>query len=111
MQPKNPNACVDLNTVDQVIALIPEWTWPVVKHALVTRLVDVMTTEVLERLTGNPTDDDTAQEMLDDYYKPDNRNQDVIVDCFKILGQEQTLYLLEDLNLDKISQEDFDGQP
>lgn len=104
MQPKNPNAGIDLNVVDQVIQLIPEWTWPVVKQALVNQLVSAMPTDILEKLTGDPTGDDLAQEMLDDYYKPNELNNDLIVDSFRILGQEQTLYILEDLNLEQYQQ-------
>ena len=104
MQPQNPNAGINLNLVDDVIYRIPEWTWSVVKDRLVTDLVDAMTTTVLERLTGNPTDSDRAQEILDDYYAPANRNKDLIVDSFKIIGEEQTLYSLDSLQLDKITE-------
>ena len=61
-----------------------------------------MTTTILEGLTGDPGGDDRAQEILDDYYAPSNRNKDLIVDSFNILGEEQTLYSLDSLQLDKI---------
>jgi hypothetical protein len=61
-----------------------------------------MTTTILERLTGSPTNDDRAQEILDDYYAPSNMNKDLLVDLFKILGEERTLYLLDSLNIVKI---------
>jgi hypothetical protein len=102
MQPQNPNVGIDLDLVDQVVDQIPEWTWPLVKCHLVTHLVDEMTTTILERLTGSPTNDDRAQEILDDYYAPSNMNKDLLVDLFKILGEERTLYLLDSLKLDKI---------
>ena len=95
---------IDLNLVDAVINQIPEWTWPVVKDRLVTHLVNSMPTTVLERLTGNPGGDDRAQEILDDYYAPTHRNKDLIVDSFNILGEEQTLYSLDSLQLDKITE-------
>ena len=106
MQPQNPNAFpgINLDLIDQVVDRIPEWTWSVVKDRLVTDLVDAMTTKVLERLTGDPTGDDRAQEILDDYYAPANKNKDLIVDSFKILGEEQTLYSLDSLQLDKITE-------
>ena len=63
-----------------------------------------MTTSILERLTGNPTGDDRAQEILDDYYASSDRNKDLIVDSFKIIGEEQTLYSLDSLQLDKITE-------
>jgi hypothetical protein len=104
MQPQKPNIGIDLDLIDQVIDRIPEWTWSVVKDRLVTDLVDSMPTTVLERLTGNPTGDDRAQEILDDYYASSDRNKDLIVDSFRIIGEEQTLYSLDSLQLDKITQ-------
>jgi hypothetical protein len=110
MQPQNPNTGINLDLIDQVVDRIPEWTWSVVKDRLVTDLVDAMTTTILERLTGDPGGDDRAQEILDDYYASSDRNKDLIVDSFKIIGEEQTLYSLDSLQLDKItaptSQED-----
>jgi hypothetical protein len=104
MQPQNPNIGIDLDLIDQVIDRIPEWTWSVVKDRLVTDLVDSMPTTVLERLTGDPGGDDRAQEILDDYYVSSDRNKDLIVDSFRIIGEEQTLYSLDSLQLDKITQ-------
>jgi hypothetical protein len=95
MQPQNPNIGIDLDLIDQVIDRIPEWTWSVVKDRLVTDLVDSMPTTVLERLTGDPGGDDRAQEILDDYYASSDRNKDLIVDSFRIIGEEQTLYSLD----------------
>ena len=102
MQPQNPSAGINLDLIDQVVDRIPEWTWPVVKDRLVTGLVDAMPTKVLERLTGDPGGDDRAQEILDDYYASSDRNKDLIVDSFRIIGEEQTLYSLDSLQLDKI---------
>jgi hypothetical protein len=106
MQPQNPNAFpgINLDLIDQVVDRIPEWTWSVVKDRLVTGLVDAMPTTVLERLTGDPGGDDRAQEILDDYYASSDRNKDLIVDSFRIIGEEQTLYSLDSLQLDKITE-------
>ena len=104
MQPQNPNIGIDLDLIDQIIDRIPEWTWSVVKDRLVTDLVDSMPTTVLERLTGDPGGDDRAQEILDDYYASSDRNKDLIVDSFRIIGEEQTLYSLDSLQLDKSTQ-------
>ena len=104
MQPQNPNTGINLDLVDDVVNRIPEWTWSVVKDRLVTDLVDSMPTTVLERLTGDPGGDDRAQEILDDYYASSNRNKDLIVDSFRIIGEEQTLYSLDSLQLDKITE-------
>ncbi len=106
MQPQNPNAFsgINLDLIDQVVDRIPEWTWSVVKNRLVTDLVDSMPTTILERLTGDPGGDDRAQEILDDYYASSDKNKDLIVDLFKIIGEEQTLYSLDSLQLDKITE-------
>jgi len=104
MQPQNPNIGINLDLVDDVVDRIPAWTWPVVKDRLVTGLVDAMTTTILERLTGDPGGDDRAQEILDDYYASSDRNKDLIVDSFRIIGEEQTLYSLDSLQLDKITE-------
>ena len=104
MQPQNPNVGINLDLVDDVVNRIPEWTWSVVKDRLVTDLVDSMPTTVLERLTGDPGGDDRAQEILDDYYASPDRNKDLIVDSFRIIGEEQTLYSLDSLQLDKITE-------
>jgi hypothetical protein len=104
MQPQNPNIGINLDLVDNVVDRIPRWTWPVVKDRLVTYLVDSMPTTILERLTGNPGGDDRAQEILDDYYASPEMNQDLLVDSFKIIGEEQTLNLLDSLQLDKITE-------
>jgi hypothetical protein len=63
-----------------------------------------MTTTILERLTGNPNGDDRAQEILDDYYASSDKNKDLIVDSFRIIGEEQTLYSLDSLQLNKITE-------
>jgi hypothetical protein len=104
MQPQNPNTGINLDLIDEVVDRIPGWTWSVVKDRLVTDLVDAMTTTILERLTGNPNGDDRAQEILDDYYASSDKNKDLIVDSFKIIGEEQTLYSLDSLQLDKITE-------
>lgn len=104
MQPQNPNAGINLDLIDQVVERIPTWTWDAVKQHLVTAIVDAMPTTVIERLTGNKTNDDRAQEILDDFYAPPDKNNDLIVDSFRILGEEQTLHALDALQLDKITQ-------
>ena len=104
MQPQNPNVGINLDLIDEVVDRIPGWTWSVVKDRLVTDLVDSMPTTVLERLTGDPGGDDRAQEILDDYYASPNKNKDLIVDSFRIIGEEQTLYSLDSLQLDKITE-------
>ena len=100
----NPNKAINLDLVDLVCDNIPEWTWVVVKEQLIDAMVDTMPTHILEKLTGDPTGDERALEILDDYYKSDELNKDLIVDSFRILGEDQTTYLLDALQLEKIQQ-------
>jgi len=100
----NPNKAINLNLVDLICDNIPEWTWVVVKEQLIDAIVDAMPTYILEKLTGDPTNYERAFEILDNYYKLDELNKDLIVDAFKILGEDQTTYLLDALQLEKIQQ-------
>jgi hypothetical protein len=98
-----PNA-IDLDLVEDVCQRIPEHTWSVVRTAIISNVVDNMPSDVLQQLTGTPDDFDRAEDILVDYYMSDARRQELIEDSFKIMGPENTLYLLDSLQLDKIKQ-------
>ena len=100
----NPNKAINLDLVDLICDNIPDWTWTVVKEQLIDAMVDAMPTHILEKLTGDPTGYERALEILDGYYKSDKTNKDLIIDSFKILGEDQTTYLLDALQLEKIQQ-------
>ena len=100
----NPNKAINLDLVDLICDNIPDWTWTVVKEQLIDAMVDVMPTHILEQLTGDPLGDERALEILDDYYRSNETNKDLIIDAFKILGEDQTTYLLDALQLEKIQQ-------
>ena len=93
---------IDVDLINQVVYLIPLGTWPNVRSAVVSALVDNMPSNVVERLTGDPEDFDKAEEILISYYQKDERNSNLIKDAFEILGEDTTLYLLDSLQLDKI---------
>ena len=93
---------IDLNLVDQVLEQIPRFAWTVVRDAIITNLVDSMPSDVVERLTGDPENFERADEILQDYYKPDERKSNLIADAFNLLGEENTMYLLDGLQLDKL---------
>jgi hypothetical protein len=95
---------VDLELVDQTIALIPEQAWTQVRQAIVTALVDNMPGAVVERLTGSYDDFDRAEEILYDYYQLPELQHELIVDAFKIMGAVNCIELLHSLNL---SQDDL----
>jgi hypothetical protein len=93
------NDSIDLDLVDQTIALIPEQAWTQVRQAIVTALVDNMPGFALEKLTGTYDNFDRAEEILYDYYQLPDLKQDLIVDAFKIMGAFNCLELLSSLNL------------
>jgi hypothetical protein len=90
---------VDLDLVDQTIALIPKQAWTQVRQAIVTALVDNMPGSVVERLTGSYDDFDRAEEILYDYYQLPELQHELIVDAFKIMGAVNCIELLHSLNL------------
>ena len=90
---------VDLDLVDQTIALIPEQAWTQVRQVIVTALVDNMPGAVVERLTGSYDDFDRAEEILYDYYQLPQLQHELIVDAFKIMGAVNCIELLHSLNL------------
>ena len=61
-----------------------------------------MPSTVLLQLTDSEDDFDRAEQILFDYYELPERKLDLIVDAFKIIGEENTLYLLDSMQLDKI---------
>jgi hypothetical protein len=90
---------VDLDLVDQTIALIPEHGWTQVRQAIVTALVDSMPGSVIETLTGTYDDFDYAEKILYDYYQLPELCHELIVDAFKIMGAVNCLELLSTLDL------------
>lgn len=95
---------IDLDLVDKVVALVPKHTWDVVMTSLIEKLVDNMPSTVLENLTGDPCGFDQAEEILHNYYT-ESTHEDLIVDAFKILGAENTLYMMDSWQLDKLPQD------
>ena len=95
------NDSIDLDLVDQTIALIPDQAWTQVRQAIVTSLVDNMPGFALEKLTGTYDDFDRAEEILYDYYQLPDLKQDLIVDAFKVMGAINCLELLSSLDLTK----------
>ena len=92
---------VDLDLVDQTIALIPEDAWPQVKQSIITAFVDNMPGAVIQKLTGRYDDFDSAEKVLQSYCQLPESNDEIIVDGFKIMGAVNCLELLSALNLTK----------
>lgn len=96
---------IDLDLVDKVVELIPPITWDSVTTGIITQIVDNMPSDVLQKLTGSFDDFDKAEQILHDYYTSDTReNKELIIDAFKMLGAENTLFFLDSLQLDKYAE-------
>ena len=99
---------IDQTLVDHVVDRINEynWTWPIVKKKLIEMLVDSMPMNVLERITGDPQGFKEAENVLLNYYLPNDLNSKLIFDAFSIIGEQETLYALEGLKLDEVTKPD-----
>ena len=68
---------------------------------IVTALVDNMPGSVVERLTGSYDAFDQAEEFLFDYYQLPEKQDELIIDAFKIMGAINCLELLDSLDLEQ----------
>ena len=92
---------IDLNLVDQVIALVPDQAWTHLRQVIVTALVDNMPGSVIQQLTGVYDDFDQAEHILLDYYKLPSMQKELIIDLFKIMGSINALEFLDSAQLEK----------
>lgn len=100
----------DFDFIDVIIEHIPYWTWSVVKEQLIELIVDSMTSDILQRLTGKPDDFDEAEDILRKFYILPGAEREILVDSIKILGVEHVVNTLDRLQLDKF-QEPVDTTP
>jgi len=102
MSQSESSETIDLDLIDQIVNLIPTHTWEQVRAAIVTNIVDNMPGSVVANLTGDYDDFDKAEEILYSYYELPEKQSELILDGFRILGKEPTVYLLDSLQLNKI---------
>ena len=95
------NDTIDLDLVDKTVALIPPNAWEQVRQVIVTTLVDNMPGSVVERLTGSYDAFDQAEECLFNYYQLPEKQDELIIDAFKIMGAINCLELLNSLDLEQ----------
>lgn len=95
---------IDLDLVNQIMAYIPQWTWPLVKDALIEKIVDSMPWEVLQKLTGDPDNFDRAEEILHDHYVMPDSGFELLLDSIQILGLEYVVAVLDAMELDKFKE-------
>lgn len=84
-------ADVNMDLVLKVCDLVPRHTWPAVLEAAVANIVDELPLETMLRM---------CEMYLIDYYL--QNPMEIIPDMFRIKGEEETLYILDSLQLDKI---------
>jgi hypothetical protein len=95
---------MDFELIAEVVKRIPEHTWDLVKDTLITHFIDSMPSQVFIELTGDPLGFEKAEELLHNYYAVEATKEDLIIDAFKILGDDYVLTVLENLELDKVKQ-------
>lgn len=88
---------IDLDLVDKVVAHIPTDKWDEVRRAVVERIIDNMPGTIIQKITGSYDDFDQAEQTLNNFYA--NETNELIVDAFRIIGVEETIYLLDSLQL------------
>lgn len=104
-----PNA-IDFELIDQIMNYIPHWTWPTIKEEFIEVIVDSMTSDVLQKLTGSPDDFDTAENILRNHYVMPGAERELLTDTVKILGIDFVVNILDSLKLDQL-QEPTDATP
>jgi len=94
---------IDLDLVDKIIEHIPPNTWEFVKSSVIEYFVDNMTSNVLNKLTGEPDGFEKAESILHNYYEMPEMSNELITDLIQIAGIENTVNLLDRMDLEKVS--------
>jgi len=97
---------INMSLVDDIVMAIPDNEWDRVKEKFVELFVDNMPNEILRQLTGDVEGFSKAETILTEYYEPDHQRIELIIDAFKIIGPEQTVYHLDLLGIVPEEQED-----
>tara|TARA_B100001939_G_scaffold348095_1_gene372597 strand:+ start:6069 stop:6413 length:345 start_codon:yes stop_codon:yes gene_type:complete len=103
------NETIDMDLVNDIVMAIPENDWDRVKETLVEHFVDNMPSDILCQLTGDLEGYSQAETILTEYYEPDYQRIELIVDSFRIIGPNQTVYVLDLLDLDIMLKDEEDA--
>ena len=99
---------INMDLVNDIVMAIPENGWDQVKEKLVEQFVDDMPSDILCLLTGDYEGYSQAETILAEYYEPDYQRIELIVDAFRIIGPDQTVYVLDLLDLDIMLKDEED---
>jgi len=85
--------------VTELIAdCIPDEAWPAVRYLIIQQMLDNIPSDVMIELTGQPDAFDTAEQLLQQFYKKAPGHK-LIKDSFDLVGKEETAFILDSLNL------------
>lgn len=85
--------------VTELIAdCIPNEAWPLIRHEVIQQMLDNMPSDVMIQLTGEPDAFETAEQLLQKFYA-DAPGHKLIKDSFDLVGKEETVFILDSLNL------------
>jgi len=98
---------IDLDLVDQTVALIPKSAWFYVRQIIVNALIDNMPGSALKQLTGSYDAFEKAEQILTAYYEIPSYEKELIIDAFKILGTMNALEMLDAANLEQFIDNDI----
>lgn len=86
------------NVTELIADCIPDEVWPALRHEIIQQILDNMPSNVLIELTGKPDAFETAEQMLQQFYTKEPGSK-LIQDSFDLVGKEQTVFILDSLNL------------
>ena len=69
--------------------------WSNIKPRLIEYIVDSMPSDIIEKITNDPSDFEKAHQFLIDYYEPDDKNKRLLTDMFSIFGEKDVALLVD----------------
>ena len=91
----------NVQLAEDCLAIIPKNKFSLVVKTLAALIVDKMPSPTVNELTGKDSGQDMAEAILFQYYLVVADPKEVLTDAFKIVGESETLYHLDLLNLTK----------
>jgi hypothetical protein len=89
----------NVHLAEDCLKMIPKKKFALVVKTLAALIVDKMPNSTVNELTGKDSGQDMAEAILFQYYLVVADPKEVLTDAFKIVGESETLYHLDLLNL------------